>query len=140
MARMSQHEQSHAVKGTSRSRSRDTGNDSWQRSKNPTRNDHGSKANTCKLCDTTHAARNCPAYGRSCKNAQPLCTMLQYLCQRKADTEEDASIHTIKPGSNNQADGNMFVYTVLNSRNREWHAVLDISNRGLKVKIDTRET
>ena len=62
MAGMSQHEQSLAMKGTSSSRSRDNGNDSWQRSKNRTRNDHHCKAKACKSCGTTHAARNCPAY------------------------------------------------------------------------------
>ena len=58
MAGMSQHKQSRAVKGTSSSCNRDTGNDYWQRSKNPTRNDHNSKAKACKFCVTTHVARN----------------------------------------------------------------------------------
>ena len=48
MAGMNQHEQSHAVKFTSSSHSGDTINDSWQRSMKRTRNDHGSKAKTCK--------------------------------------------------------------------------------------------
>ena len=125
------------MKGTSSSRSRDTGNDSWQRSKNLTRNDHGSKA--CKLCGTTHAARNCPAYGRSCNK----CGMRNHFARccsnfvKAKQTQKKTPVHTVKPDSNNHADGSMFVYTVFNSRNREWHTVLDINGRGLKVKIDT---
>ena len=90
------HEQSHAVKGTSSSRSRDTGNDSWQRSKNPTRNYLVSNANACKLCDTTHAARNCPAYGRSCNK----CKMRNHFARccsnfgNVKQTEEDASAYS----------------------------------------------
>ena len=139
MAGMSQHEKSHAVKGTSSSCNRDTGNDSWQCSKNPTRNDHHCKAKACKLCCTTHAVRNCPAYGRSCNK----CGMRNHFARccsnfgKAKQTQKKMPVHTVKPYSNNHAEGNMFVYTVLNSRNREWQAVLDINGRGLKVKIDT---
>ena len=77
MAGMSQHEQLHAVNGTSNSHSRDTGNDSWQRSKNPTENDHDSKAQACKLCGTKQAVRNCPVYGRSCNK----CGMRNHLAR-----------------------------------------------------------
>ena len=136
MAGMCQHEQSHAVKGTSSSHSPDTSNDSWQRSKNRTRNDHDSKAKACKFCGTTHVARNCPAYGR---NKYGMRNHFAQCCSNFVKTKQTQKtpVHTVKPDSNNHADGNMFVYTVLNSRNREWHAVLDINGRHLKVKIDT---
>ncbi|KAI0240645.1 hypothetical protein LSAT2_008593, partial [Lamellibrachia satsuma] len=118
---ISQHEQSHAVKDTSSSRSRDTGNDSWQRSKNPTKNDHDSKAKACKFCVTTHAARNCPAYGKSCNK----CGIRNHFARccinfvKAKQAQKKTPVHTDKPDSNNHADGNMFVHTVLNSRNRE---------------------
>ena len=109
------------MKGTNSSRSRDTGNDSRQRSKNPTRNDHGSKAKACKFCGTTHVARNCPAYGRSCNK----CGMRNHFARfrnnfvKAKQTQTKTPVHTVKPDSNNYAYyGNMFVYTVPNSRNR----------------------
>ena len=119
MAGMSQHEQSYAVKGTSSSRSHDTGNDSWQRSKNSTRNDHDSKAKACKFCGTTHADRNCPAYGKSC-NKCGMCNHFAQCCSnfvKAKQTQKKTPVHTVQPDSNNHADGNMFVCTVLNSRN-----------------------
>ena len=103
MAGMGQHEQSHAVKGTS---SGDTGNDSWQRSKNPTRNDHGSKAKACKFCGTTHTAKNCPPYGRSCTK----CGMRNHFARccsnfvKAKQTQKKTPVHTVKPDSNRERD------------------------------------
>ena len=82
----------------------------------------------------------CPVqYGRSCNK----CGMRNHFARcfinfvKAKQTQKKTPVYTVKPDSNNHADGNMFVYTVFNSRNREWHAVLDINGRCFKVKIDT---
>ena len=87
----------------------------------------------CRFCGGIHEPRKCPAYGQECR----ACGRQNHYakCCDNFSKNNKAHAHTVK--NNNDHVGSI-VYSVDEScTSKEWHAVLDIGGRGLKVKIGT---
>lgn len=93
------------------------------------------KASTfnCKRCGTEHASRQCPAFGKQCKNCNKL-NHFAKMCRSKSvhavdDDDDDASQHA-----------SLFVGAVhaeTHSQTDEWTVELQLDRKSVKFKLDT---
>ncbi|XP_050504417.1 uncharacterized protein K02A2.6-like [Diabrotica virgifera virgifera] len=101
-------------------------------------NNSRSKANTnekfkCKRCQSTHGARECPAYGKKCKK----CGLLNHFAKSCRVKNIDVIDEDSSDGSADSFVGNVNkVYQNVSSQNI-WDEIIEIENKRIKVKLDT---
>ncbi|KAK0132248.1 hypothetical protein N1851_032926 [Merluccius polli] len=102
-----------------------------QTRKNDQHNKEKASMFDCKRCGVEHAARNCPAYGKQCKNCEKMNHFAKMCRSRK--------VHAVDDDVTDQRES-LFVGVVnakAQTQTDEWTVDLKLEHKHVKFKLDT---